>query len=68
MQSKFFRYHFGIEWEKRKIVRKVLAKSILQTAPHNSDSVLYCFVFQFCTALHALLMMTAQSMLSIRPV
>ena len=35
MQSNFFRYHFGLEWEKRKIVRRVHAKRILQTAPHN---------------------------------
>ena len=35
MQSSFYRYHFGLEWEKRKIVRKVRAKRILQTAPHN---------------------------------
>ena len=35
MQSNFFRYHFGLEWEKRKIVRKVHAKRILQTAPHS---------------------------------
>ena len=34
MQSNFFRYHFGLEWEKRKIVRRVHAKRILQTAPH----------------------------------
>ena len=33
-QSNFFRYHFGLEWEKRKIVRKVHVKRILQTAPH----------------------------------
>ena len=35
MQSNFFRYHFGLEREKRKIVREVHAKRILQTAPHN---------------------------------
>ena len=35
MQSNFFRYHFGLEWEKHKIVRKVHAKRILQTAPHT---------------------------------
>ena len=35
MQSNFFRYHFGLEWEKRKIVRRVHAKRILQTAPRN---------------------------------
>ena len=29
-----FRYHFGLEWEKRKIVRRVHAKRILQTALH----------------------------------
>ena len=34
MQSNLFRYHFGLEWEKRKIVRRVHAKRILQTAPH----------------------------------
>ena len=34
MQSNYFRYHFGLEWEKRKIVRRVHAKRILQTAPH----------------------------------
>ena len=37
MQSNFFRYHFGLESEKRKIVRKVPAKRILQTAPHRSN-------------------------------
>ena len=37
MQSNFFRYHFGLEWEKRKFVRRVHAKRILQTAPHTSD-------------------------------
>ena len=36
MQSNFFLYHFGIELEKRKIVRKVHAKRILQTARHRS--------------------------------
>ena len=35
MQSNFCRYHFGLEWEKRKIVCRVHAKRILQTAPHN---------------------------------
>ena len=35
MQSNFFRYHFGLEWEKRKFVRRVHAKRILQTAPHT---------------------------------
>ena len=35
MQSNLFRYHFGLEWEKRKIVRRVHAKRILQTAPHT---------------------------------
>ena len=35
MQSNFYRYHFGLEWEKRKFVRKVHAKRILQTAPHR---------------------------------
>ena len=35
MQSNFFRYHLDLEWEKRKIVRKVHAKRILQTAPQN---------------------------------
>ena len=35
MQSNFIRYHFGLEWEKRKIVRKVHAKRILQTALHT---------------------------------
>ena len=35
MQSNYFRYHFGLEWEKRKIVRKVHAKCILQTAPRK---------------------------------
>ena len=35
MQSNFYRYHFGLEWEKRKFVRKVHAKRILQTAPHT---------------------------------
>ena len=34
-QSNFFRYHFGLEWKKRKIVRKVHAKRVLQTAPHR---------------------------------
>ena len=34
MQSNFFRYHFGLEWESRKIVREVHAIRILQTAPH----------------------------------
>ena len=34
MQSNFFRYHFGLKWEKRVIVRRVHAKRILQTAPH----------------------------------
>ena len=43
MQSNFFRHHFGLEWEKRKIVRKVHAKCILQTAPHNKHCL--CFVF-----------------------
>ena len=33
MQSNFFRYHFGLEWQKRKIVCRVHAKRILQTAP-----------------------------------
>ena len=40
MQSNFFRYHFGLEWEKRKIVRRVHAKRILQTAPHTYLQVL----------------------------
>ena len=31
----FFRYHCGLEWEKRKIVGKMHAKRILQTAPHS---------------------------------
>ena len=35
MQSNFFRYHFGLEWEKRKLVRRVHAKRILQTVPHT---------------------------------
>ena len=35
MQYDFSRYHFGLEWEKRKIVRRVRAKRILQTAPHR---------------------------------
>ena len=35
MQSNFFRNHFGLEWEKRKFVRRVHAKRILQTAPHK---------------------------------
>ena len=35
MQSNFCRYHFGLEWEKREIVRRVHAKRILQTAPHT---------------------------------
>ena len=34
MQSNFFCYHFGLEWEKHKIVRRVHAKRILQTAHH----------------------------------
>ena len=34
MQSNFFRYHFGLELEKPKIIRRVHAKRILQTAPH----------------------------------
>ena len=34
-QSNFFRYHFGLKWEKRKIVRRVHAKRILLTAPHK---------------------------------
>ena len=44
MQSNFFRYHFGLELEKRKIVRRVHAKCILQTAPHsNHITVITCF-------------------------
>ena len=35
MQYNFSRYHFGLEWEKRKIVRRVRAKRILHTAPHK---------------------------------
>ena len=38
MQSHFFRYHFGLECEERKIVRRVHAKRILQTAPHKTVS------------------------------
>ena len=39
MQSNFFRYNFGLEWEKCKIVRIVHAKRILQTAPYKEKSV-----------------------------
>ena len=35
MQSNFFRYHYDLEQEKRKIVHKVHAKRILQTAPQT---------------------------------
>ena len=49
MQSNFYRYHFGLEWEKRKFVRKVHAKRILQTAPHTGGYI--CketnFIFSF---------------------
>ena len=35
MQSNFCHHHFGLEWKKRKIVRRVHAKRILQTVPHT---------------------------------
>ena len=44
MQSNFFRYHFGLEWEKGKIVRKVHAKRILRTAPHINMRFNYVIV------------------------
>ena len=55
MKSNFFRYHFGLEWEKRKIVRKVHAKRILQTAPHS-------FILLFSDDSNLLLILTLQSL------
>ena len=46
MQSNFCRYHFGLEWEKRKIVGRVHAKRILQTAPHTLLQI-FCIKFVF---------------------
>ena len=41
MQSNFCRYHFGLEWEERKTVRRVHAKRILQTAPHSKNPLVH---------------------------
>ena len=55
MQSNFCRYHFGLEWEKRKIVRRVHAKRILQAAPQIflSKKCSYCDLGVLKASLHA---------------
>ena len=57
MQSNFCRYHFGLEWEKRKIVRRVHAKRILQTAPHTNGLMIFLdtFLLLFLVPCHTVL-------------